>query len=784
MTIFSISRTIAILSISIFCNIYIAQGQHITVSGFVSEEGSGEVLTGATIYTLPDGKYVSHTNSAGFYSLKVPTGYNEIVYSFIGYAADTIRLTIDKDTTIQWEMRSQHIQFGGITVTAKRIDIMDVKGLGTIGVNAQQIRYAPKFLGESDIIKQMQLMPGVSGGKEASSQLAVRGGSGDQTLIMLDDVPVFNQNHAFGFVSIFNGDAISSANIYKGYVPAKYGGRLSSVAAIKMRDGNRYEHHQSVTVGTIAASLLTEGPIKKGKGSYLLSARGFMPYLFLEGLYAIRKNNADWKTLYSFYDITAKLNYSMGEKNTLYLSFYNGRDKMSNDNYEYSGGGYEIKDAMPVLTPKQKIYEYGFGYEWSNTSASIRANTVIGNKGLINNSIYFSQLGNKQLSHNTNFEANTFSNTSIKSSLYEVGFRSSLEYRISSTHMLNTGFSGSYQEFSPQNASYNKNGVLQQQIFPYQALYTGTLYAEDEIQSGIFRFNVGSRISASSIKGNNSMTWSIEPRVALTAQTDVNNSTWISYNRMSQPLFSATKLYMNFPLDFWLPSSKDKPETANQLSVGWKNTKSENLIFTTEAYYKKMSNLSMILSLDDYLQGEEDPIPATGRAYGIELMGQYKLNRFSAISSYTYSRTKRTAEGITFPFAFDAPHRLSLSGNYKTLERNDRNHYFSLNTELRSGYPYRLSRGSYGKVIESSEWLPSIDDVSIYPNVRLKPYFRTDISYAMERKKRVGSRLWQISILNVTNYKNPYIIYKEDTDIYKYGVVVPIFPSISYKRTF
>lgn len=748
------------------CVVAIGQEKRFTVSGYIREAGTDEPLSGVSINS-------SLSNTSGYYSLKFSAGKQLLNCSMVGYQSLEIELNIEQDTLLNIALSPQEIAIGEVVVTAKSSTVSN-KGVGRIGVNMQQLKYAPAFFGEQDIIKYLQIMPGVTSGKEGSSQLAVRGGGGDQTLILLDDIPIYNQNHAFGFVSIFNGDALSSAELYKGYVPAAFGGRLSSVVSLKMRDGNKYEHHQSLTVGTVSLSALLEGPIVKGKGSYIVSARRFTPDLLLHAFWAIRQNE-DFKVMYSFYDINAKINYDLNKNNTLFASFYNGRDKFSND--------YFSNYDNPFSGKKEREIESGHGFKWGNISGSLRLNTILGNDIFMNNSVYYSGLTNNQKSYVDDFKSENYNHSNIDSDISEIGFRSTIEQKVGNIQSFTYGLSGSMQIFTPQTTTLLKNGIATKKHFDNRTLYTATAFVEDEISVGLFKFNAGLRFSL--FHNTTKPMIAIEPRAAVRYQPNIKNDLWLSYNRSTQPLFSVSKMFLNFPLDFWLPYTGSRLESSDQISVGWKTQVRSNLIFTLESYYKKFNNLTYIESLDDYLMDQDDALPATGKSYGIEFMAQYNLRRFSVVGAYTYSRSLRTVNGVTFPYTYDIPHNINIFASYVTLQKADRTHTLSINVNWRSGMPFTLSNTIYPNPdnLPLPEWGNGIVDNWPFPNSRLKPYFRTDLNFSMERKKRNGTRTWQISLINATNHVNPYLIYR-DGDNYRYSTIMPIMPSFSYRRTF
>ncbi len=750
-----------------------AQQRKSTVSGYVRDGSTGEVLAGAVI-AAGDGAARTVANPSGYFSLQLPSGRHVLDCSCPGYQSATAR--VGQDTLLSFSLIPVQVALESVVVEANNGNPVRVNDLGNVGISMQQLKYVPLFLGERDVIKFMQMLPGVSAGREGSSQLNVRGGGGDQTLLMLDEVPIFNQNHAFGVVSIFNGDALSGAELYKGYIPARYGGRLSSVAAITMRDGNKYEHHQALTIGTLTAGLLAEGPLKRGKGSYLFSARGFIPGLLLPVAWEVL--DKDLKVNYGFYDITAKVNYELGQRNSLFASFYTGRDRFSVK---------EVSAYDDRQTGKRIITsENGMGYDWGNLSGSLRLNTILGHNAFMNNSLYFSRLSNGADSFFKDREVGGRMHSDVNSALYEAGVRSSVEQRFGTAHKVNYGLNASMQHFTPQTTVYERNHERTRRSFDPQRLYSAALFAEDRITTGIWTVDLGARMALYSRDSDPVAVF--EPRLGVAAALDRDHSVWLSLTRSTQPLFAVTKMDNGLPIDFWLPYT-DKIESAWQVSTGWRTSAIKNLTLTVEGYYKRMDNLTLIQAVDDYLLEEADPLPASGYAWGLELLAQYNLPRFSVTGAYTYSRSMRRAEGVTFPYLYDTPHDVNIFASYTTLKRDDRRHTLSLNVGYRTGLPYSIAAASYpgaGAPFPFSPGEEVIYDTPRYPNTRMPDFFRTDLSFIMERQRRSGVRTWQFSILNATNHFNPIMIYPSERSStgYRAANLIPFMPSFSYRRTF
>ena len=620
---------------------------------------------------------------------------------------------------------------------------MVYKQTGNIAVDIEQLKYAPLFAGEKDIFKFLQLLPGVSAGKDGMSGLLVRGGSNDQTLILYDDVPIYNQAHAYGILSIFSGETVQSAEVSKGFISPAYGSRLSALTQIRTREGDRQNHRQSLTVGTLSLAGTLDGPIKRDKGSYLISARYFFP----EAVLAIADNDIR----YGFNDITGKLTYDIHRNHTLSLGVYSGDDHMKN---------------------KEDHAENGFG--WGNTTASLRLESRWNDNLRSSVVAYYTYLQNRQ---ETEFKDDGFSNwgkTTFKT--HEFGARMTFDQRLSHIWTLEYGATFSHQRFEPMHTKSIINGQHKERGYSSEQLVSGTLFLNNRFQWGGWRADVGVRGAA--YDNSEQTKYAVEPRAQLSYDFGRDNAVWLSGTINSQALVQFNRYYYSMPIDFWTPFRDGRLQHAWQVSLGGRAKLHENLTLSVEGYYKRMRNLPLIYDSDDFLLSNGGFIYGTGRAFGIEAMLQYQTERLSLTASYTYTDSRRRSDGVTYPFEYDVPHDFNAFVSYDVVKRPGRKHTFSLNVAWRSGLPYRLTNESY----PDTDGNPIIG-ITAYPTMRMRNYFRADVSYNMERRKRNGVRNWQFSIINATWHKNPVSIYPYRGS-YKATVLIPIMPSVSYTRTF
>ena len=629
-----------------------------------------------------------------------------------------------------------------VVVTARK-PLMIYKQTGNIAVNIEQLKYAPLFAGEKDIFKFLQLLPGVSAGKDGMSGLLVRGGSNDQTLILYDDVPIYNQAHAYGILSIFSGETVQSAEVPKGYISPAYGSRLSALTQIRTRDGDRQDHRQSLTVGTLSLAGTVDGPIVRNKGSYLVSARYFFP----EAVLALVGN----AVRFGFYDLTGKLSYDSHPDHILSLGVYSGDDHMANKE-DYARN------------------EYG----WGNTTASLRLESRWNDNLRSSVVAYYTYLQNRQESEYEDDDFKNWGKTTYKT--HEFGARLTFDQRLIKAWSLEYGANISHQRFMPMHSKGYVNGQHKERGYSSEQLVSGALFLNNRFQWGGWRADVGIR---GAMYDNSEQTrFAVEPRAQLAYDFGNDNAIWLSGTINSQALVQYNRYYYSMPIDFWTPFRDGKLQHAWQVALGGRARLRENLTLSLEGYYKRMRNLPLIYDSDDFLLGRGGFVYGTGRAWGLEIMLQRQTERLSLTVSYTYTNSRRSSEGVSYPFEYDVPHDFNTFLSYDVLKRPGRRHTFTFNMSWRSGLPYRLTNESYPDTNGNP-----IVGITAYPSMRMRNYFRSDISYNMERRKRNGVRNWQFSIINWTWHKNPVCIYPYQ-GTYKATVLVPIMPSVSYTRTF
>ncbi|GBU08708.1 TonB-dependent receptor [Bacteroidales bacterium] len=759
--------------------LFIAQGSFsqktLSIIGYVSDSKTGESISDANI-SSKDAYGISNTH--GFYTLQLAEGKHVVKVSFVGYLPSEQEIDVRHDSMINISLEAG-IGLPEFVLTTNKNNHIDSRGLGNMRINVSQLRVSPLFFGERDVIKTLQFLPGVSSGMEGSSHLNIRGGTNDQTLYLMDDVPIYSQNHTFGLFSIFNPDALLSADLYKGGIPSIYGDRLSGVAAIALKDGNDKQHKRSLGIGLLSLNMALEGPILKDKLSYLFTARRSFFDILYNGMVSLMQDGEGGGGMISFYDINGKLSWKINPKTKLSWQIYAGYDDLYGQNKEK-------KDYSP------EKFEESFGFGWKTNMTSLRLTSSLKSNLFSSTSIYYSQLNNFNYYKNkaVSYEGEKSSLRNNTSSLMnEIGLRSSMEQKINSVHSLSYGLTASAQVYRPSVMHKEVNDKRIDYQDDRLKLFSLSTYIYDEYRRGTWLFGAGLR--ASLYNNSDKTILALEPRIKANKFVGDHNKIMLAYDLTHQPVHSINEMNYNVQLDFWVPFKENKLPMSNQLSVGWKNYAIPKLTFSAEAYVKRMDNLLLVKNLENYLDFHTDYEMGKGKSMGLELMAEYAQNKFSTWISYTLSKSDRTFEGKTYPFKYDAPHDVSAFASYVVRKNARTTNSISTNVQYKSGYPYYVPEISYpsmGLPTLSSGYggldnVDLVDYIPQYPNIRLQNYFRTDLNFTMDQKMKHGSRIWQISLLNATGRKNPYAVYKFEGK-YKAFVLIPFIPSFSFTRHF
>ena len=764
--------------------IHAAWGQEtkFTLSGHVSDAGSGEELIGANIFEPVSGAGAV-TNLYGFYSLTLPAGRYRIEFSYIGYSSRILDVNLTENRTLNVEIGEAPISVDEVVVTAEREDRnVESVAMSKEKLSIEKIKTIPVVFGEVDLIKAIQLLPGVQTVGEGQSGFFVRGGGSDQNILLLDEAPVYNASHLLGFFSVFNADAIKDVQLYKGGIPASYGGRLSSVLDIRMKDGNNKQFSGSGGIGTISSRLTLEAPIVKDKGSFIVSGRRTYVDAFLP-LFANNDSTLKDSKLY-FYDLNLKANYQLSEKDRLFLSGYFGRDVFgaSNARVEWGNGTGTLRwnhifsnKLFSNLTFIYSDFDYAIsqednveGFKWDSKirdlSAKFDFNYFLNPK----NSIKFGYQGIRH-SFSPGYARGTGSET-IYNSL-KLPETTSLEHGV---------YIENEQEISPSlSASYGIRASL------FQNLGKATVYHYNE------NYQVTDSTSYGAGKVYNSY-FNLEPRVGLRLKIDDDKSVKASYNRMVQYMQLASNSQSSSPLDIWFPSSPNvKPQIADQVALGYfQNFRNNTYETSIEVYYKKTRNAVDFkdyaeLLLNEYLEGELRFGEA--RAYGAEFLIRKNKGKLTGWIGYTLSKSERRIKEINkgnwYNTDYDKTHDVAVVMTYELNKRSS----FSLNWVYGTGAPTTFPTG---RLYYNGEVIPVYSDRNAY---RMPDYHRMDVSYILKNREKPGRKLfWDLnfSIYNVYNRHNPYTItFKEDSE--KPGetyaektYLFPILPSVTWNFHF
>ncbi|TVR42973.1 MAG: TonB-dependent receptor [Bacteroidia bacterium] len=774
--------------------------QRFTISGFVYEQGSRETLIGATIY-IPALRTGTTTNNYGFYSITLPAGHTEIIFSYVGYRSELRTFTLSENLQLDM-LLVRSIDLDAIEITEERVEqISSSVQTSRIVLPVGHIRSVPALLGEKDVFKTIQLLPGVQSGQEGTSGFYVRGGGPDQNLIILDDAIVYNASHLFGFFSIFNGDAIKNVQLYKGGFPARFGGRLSSVLDISMKDGNKEKFQGEAGIGILSARLTLEGPIVKEKASFLVSGRRtYIDALLLPFM------PKDERGGYFFYDVNTKLHYDHNRKHTFYASTYAGRDKFY----------VRFRDGIN--------YREESGLYWQNTTSTLRWNHLIHDKLFANTSLIYSDYTLRIYAEEL-YAGETYS-LSYSSGIKDIGVKYDLSWHPNPNHMVRAGFQSTIHRFTPSAFVLKDEyaGSFTREVQSIRVIESG-LYIEDEIRLGDrAKINPGVRLSHFTHEGKHY--FRPEPRFSLVYMILPDLSWKSSYAAMNQYVHLLSPTGIGLPTDLWVPSTKNiMPQSSWQLAGGIaKDFISEGVAVSLEGYYKKSDNTigyregASFLLIDDPSEGgafswENNITSGQAWSYGMELFIQKQHGKMTGWIGYTLSRTQmqfdEVNQGNKFPARYDRRHDISLVGIYQL--RPDIT--ISGTWVYASGNALTLPIGEYAWITHNPwgqsnfyheghfdqentpfKMLPwqYINDYGGKNAFRAGSYHRFDLSVQFRSNRilfnKALERTIEISVYNLYNRKNPFFYFIErnymEAPQLKQVTLFPIIPSISINYTF
>ena len=767
-------------------SVNLAFAQKFTLSGYIKDASNGEELLGASVY-LVELKTGAVTNEYGFYSIKVAQGQYTIKFSYIGYQTITKTINLNKDQKLDIELPIEGKALEEIVVTSTKPDenIRSIQ-MSVNKLEMKTIQKIPAFFGEADVIRSIQLLPGVTTVGEGASGFNVRGGNIDQNLILIDEAPVYNSAHALGFFSVFNPDAVKNVKLIKGGIPAEYGGRLSSLLDVRLREGNSKKFELNGGVGLLFSRLSLQAPLIKDKSSFIIAGRRSYVDVFFPALGEPLSNSSIF-----FYDLTAKVNYTINEKNKLYLSGYFGRDNIGID---------------------------AFGFNWGNATATLRWNHLFNDQLFLNTTVFYSnydyRLGVPDPTDGFEWKANII-NYSVKPEF---------TYFANTNNTINFGGQAIFYQFVPGTATFTSGGISNNITQPDKFGLETAVYVSNEqnignkvtLQYGL-RYSwfdylgkgtaitfgdapAGERrapVSTQDFDMWQSITQygNLEPRFSAKYMLNNKSSLKLSYNRMAQYIHLVSNSTASIPLDTWTPSTNNiRPQLADQVAVGYFRNfgKNNDYEFSAETYYKVYQNqLDYIdgadLLLNENLEG--DLLSGDGRAYGIELFLKKNSGKLNGWISYTLARTEQQVNGINnnnwYPTRFDRTHNVYIVALYKLSKRVE----LSANFLFASGTPttFPTNRFEFEGIV-----VPHNADET-RNNFRIPASHRLDLSLTLlpknTKKRWQGS--WVFSIYNVYANRNPFsVFFQADannpliTQAVRFSVIGSLIPSVTYNFKF
>ena len=780
----------------------------ITVSGLITDAASGETLIGAGATVGKDGAV---TNNFGFYSLSIPKSAEkvEISYSYVGYTTQTISVPAQKDTTVNVTL-VPGASLQEAVVTAQKESGIEATKMSAIEVPIAAIKSAPALFGEADVLKTIQMLPGVQGGTEGFSGLYVRGGGPDENLLMLDGIPIYNAEHMLGIFSVFQPEAVKKITLYKGAFPARYGGRISSILDVRTNDGNLYETHGSFGVSMISDKLHLEGPLWKGKTSYSISGRG-MHTLLLTPILKLTGFDGN----YFFYDLDAKLTHRFSDRDRLYFNVYNGLD----DFYYKNTDDYTNGMTGGAITDNQNL-----GIRWGNTVAALRWNHVMNPKLFANTTVAYnrykmkmgSDLVSKEVQPNGTIDNNQY-NFDYRSGMRDWVAKVDFDYTPTPSQQVKFGAGYTFHTFIPETlttfAQEISGGAVQldttinMKSNAAQIGHEANLYIEDDIRLGS-RVTLNPGLHASLFGTQGKTYWSLEPRMSAKVNFTQDWSAKASYSRMSQYVHLLSSSQLSLPIDLWVPITKNiRPETSNQYSLGFYYNGIPGWEFSLEGYYKSINNVleykEGVAFLFDSSGWENKVEVGSGRAMGLELFIEKTMGRTTGWLGYTLAKSDRLFptinHGERFPYRYDRRHNINLVVNHKFNEKFD----LSATWNYASGGVTTLPERTIVMMSPTGDYRYS-DLVTSRNNYRLPSSHTLNLGFNFHKKHNRGEGIWNLSVYNAYNHMNPSLVLKENdtTEIMssnpdgtvswqrvsdvrlKKVTLLPFFPSIGYTRTF
>lgn len=752
-----------------------------TISGYITESGSKENLPTASIY-ISEISVGTTSNDYGFYSLTIPEGTYKLIVSFIGYKTLIKTINIQNDLVINFDLTLETENLSEVIIKGNRgVNDSEVSQMSVVSIKPSEVKDIPAILGEKDVIKTLQLLPGIQRGNEGTAGFFVRGGTPDQNLIILDEAPVYNSNHLFGIFSVFNGDAVKSIDVYKGGFPARFGGRLSSVLKIDTKNGNKEKVKGKINVGIISTSLLLEGPINKGKTSFIFSGRRTYADILARPFMS-----SDFKTGFYFMDLNFKIHHIFNEKNKVYWSSYFGQDKFS----------YREKEGRNDLNTK---------LGWGNITSTLRWNHQFNEKFFSNTSFIFSNYNfGVSIDEKNNDEIFNFTTSS---SINDYGIKIDFDFYPNPEHSIRFGAVSTYHNFIPKQSRIIETGVEDTNIKQNIRSLESAIYAENDWKiNNKLTVSPGLRLTHFQFKSTNYL--SLEPRATIAWNLKQDLALKVSYAKMNQYIHLLSSSGVGLPTDLWVSSTDQlKPQVSQQYALGIaKDFLDKGYALNLETYYKKMDDIisykegASFLILEDLETGkeinwEENITTGQGWAYGAEVLLRKKKGKLTGWFGYTLSWSERQFDelnqGRKFFSRYDRRHDISLVGIYKPNQRIT----LSSSWIFSSGNNFNLADR---KALSNTNIFPINIPISNSGspfnternNFRGENYHRLDLGVQFHKQfSKNRERTLGVSIFNIYGRKNPFFYYFDDQENgnepkLKKVSILQFIPSINYTYKF
>ena len=777
--------------------------QHFTLNGYVLDEISKETLIGANIYDQQN-KQGTITNPFGFFSITLPEGNTELNFSYIGYGSKQIALYLCKDTLLTVQLKNDNTLEEIVVLSDKMETGFQSSRMGANNIPLTHIKNTPALLSEADVLKSIQLLPGIQGGITGTSGLYVRGGSPDQNLYLLDGVPLYNVDHTLGILSIFTPESVKKVDLYKSSFPARYGGRLSSVIDVRTNDGDMRNYHGSLTIGLLTSRMHFEGPLWKDRTSFIISARRSYADLIIKPFM-----DKDTKGGYYLYDINTKLNHRFSDRDRLFFSFYHGKDHASFTNTS----SYYFEEEKETDTRERQVMA------WGSTLGALRWNHIVSNRLFHNITLSYNRF---RFNIKNNFtSANKHLDSQYYSGIEDWGLTSDFDFHPSPSHFIKFGGNYLYHTFRPETQHTFVHSPNEQEqpdktytIGGNEATHSHeiSLYVEDDFKwNEQWKTNIGAHFSLFQVQKHTYA--SLEPRITVSFKTSPNLTFKAAYTHMTQYVHLLSSSNLSLPTDLWVPvTQKIRPMRACQFSIGGYYTGIQGWEFSVEGYSKITKNVMEYKDgntlVGNSIHWEEKVEMGKGRNFGIEFMLEKKTGRTTGWINYTLAKADRIFSkgnvngGKRFPYKYDRRHSVNITIN----RRLNKKVYMSASWIYASGNTATLPKekatiilpeGSYG-------WghMGNTGNGVVFPieysssrnNYRLPASHQLNLGFNFHKKTKHGERIWNVSIMNAYNSLNPnhvFIDYYTDEQsegkkipVIQKVTLLPFLPSFSYTYKF